>query len=448
MENGNLPPTNNRPILPAALRARMNQELHELHVILTFVDSRLESIKQFLKNFSNQLDETNMNNLESDDELVDTPIVYPFPHSDNDSDDSEVLNELCEDENVGMPCNIVLMAIHSFHKQRDVDCCNLTMKPIREDELLRIKDQEGKVISWNVARVLGVLDMSRATCDRYLRSWIILVPNITFTTRTSEDAWLIIASDGLSDVMTNNKVDEVARMFKSSAKYSLIKIKEHIKKRPPLAASEKVQHLEYKDNVYGKMVGSPKGYEVSVKDLDKPLSLLSEKKTKLEQEDVDRICKIFLISCSMFRKRIKDINECLRSKLIDEELEIVDAKDSNKVIPPGDELKTILKEIEKMEPGIGVLQEREVQKTSLLETKKLKYELLDDSSKNGKEKKLARKLYRPLALPCYTIVRVVHPLVRTWKESAKDVLKELKTMVIKTAMVTGDYQATTNQEKR
>ncbi|GJY42565.1 hypothetical protein Tco_0429835 [Tanacetum coccineum] len=90
MENANPPPTNNRPVLPAALRARINQELHELHVISAFVDSRLESIEQFLNNFANQPNETNMNNLESDDEAVDTPLVSPFPHSDDD----EVLNEL------------------------------------------------------------------------------------------------------------------------------------------------------------------------------------------------------------------------------------------------------------------------------------------------------------------------------------------------------------------
>nr|GEZ58466.1 hypothetical protein [Tanacetum cinerariifolium] len=43
-------------------------------------------------------------------------------------------------------------------------------------------------------------------------------------------------------------------------------------------------------------------------------------------------------------------------------------------------------EIEQMEPEIRVLQEREVQKTSLLETTKLKYELWDNISMNGKEK--------------------------------------------------------------
>ncbi|GKC35214.1 hypothetical protein Tco_1047598 [Tanacetum coccineum] len=101
MENANPPPTNNRYVLPAALRARINQELHELHVITAFVDSRLESIEQFLNNFANQPNKNNMNNLESDDEMVDTPLVSPFPHSDNDSDDEEVLNELCEYENAG-----------------------------------------------------------------------------------------------------------------------------------------------------------------------------------------------------------------------------------------------------------------------------------------------------------------------------------------------------------
>ncbi|GJU05726.1 hypothetical protein Tco_1122156 [Tanacetum coccineum] len=102
MENADPPPLNNRHVLPAALRARINQELHELKVISAFVDSRLESIEQFLNNFADQPNETNMNNLETDDESRETPLVSPFPHSDNDSNDEEVLNELCEYENVGL----------------------------------------------------------------------------------------------------------------------------------------------------------------------------------------------------------------------------------------------------------------------------------------------------------------------------------------------------------
>ncbi|GJS72787.1 hypothetical protein Tco_0705628 [Tanacetum coccineum] len=73
-----------------------------LTIISSFVDSRLESIEQFLNNFANHPNETDMNDLESNDELVDTPLVSPFPHSNNDSDDGEVLNELYEYENVGM----------------------------------------------------------------------------------------------------------------------------------------------------------------------------------------------------------------------------------------------------------------------------------------------------------------------------------------------------------
>ncbi|GJT25828.1 hypothetical protein Tco_0895765 [Tanacetum coccineum] len=93
MENANPPPTNNRPVLPAALRARIDQVLYELHAISAFVKSYLESIEQFLNNFANQPNETNMNNLESNDETGETPLVSPFPHSDNAPNDGEVLNE-------------------------------------------------------------------------------------------------------------------------------------------------------------------------------------------------------------------------------------------------------------------------------------------------------------------------------------------------------------------
>nr|GEU47766.1 hypothetical protein [Tanacetum cinerariifolium] len=91
MDNVNPPPTNNRPVLPAALHTQAIQELHELQRISAFGDSRLESIERFLNNFANQPNETNMNDLESDDESVNTPLISPFPH----------LNELIEYENAG-----------------------------------------------------------------------------------------------------------------------------------------------------------------------------------------------------------------------------------------------------------------------------------------------------------------------------------------------------------
>lgn len=47
--------------------------------------------------------------------------------------------------------------------------------------------------------------------DWYLRPWIIPVPKVTFATRSDEDECLILASDGLWDVMSNQEVGEVAR---------------------------------------------------------------------------------------------------------------------------------------------------------------------------------------------------------------------------------------------
>ncbi|GKB71969.1 hypothetical protein Tco_0933381 [Tanacetum coccineum] len=60
-----------------------------------------ESIERFLNRFADQPNKTSINDPEYDDGSVDTPLVSPFPHSDNDSDDEEVLNELSEYKNAG-----------------------------------------------------------------------------------------------------------------------------------------------------------------------------------------------------------------------------------------------------------------------------------------------------------------------------------------------------------
>ncbi|GKB18085.1 hypothetical protein Tco_0852008 [Tanacetum coccineum] len=68
---------------------------------MAFIVSRLKSIEQFLNHFTAQPNKTNINNPEIDDGSVETPLVSPFPHSDNDSDDEEVLIELSEYKNAG-----------------------------------------------------------------------------------------------------------------------------------------------------------------------------------------------------------------------------------------------------------------------------------------------------------------------------------------------------------
>ncbi|QCD85238.1 probable protein phosphatase 2C 6 [Vigna unguiculata] len=137
--------------------------------------------------------------------------------------DNEILSDAVAPEMVGSTASVVVLSgcqiIASNCGDSRVVLCRRTQtiplsvdqKPDRQDELLRIEGEGGKVINWNGARVFGVLAMSRAIGDRYLRPWIIPVPEITFTARTDEDECLILASDGLWDVMSNEEVGEVAR---------------------------------------------------------------------------------------------------------------------------------------------------------------------------------------------------------------------------------------------
>ncbi|KAF8401034.1 hypothetical protein HHK36_014337 [Tetracentron sinense] len=87
----------------------------------------------------------------------------------------------------------------------------MALSPNREDEYARIEAAGGKVIQWNGHRVFGVLAMSRSIGDRYLKPWIIPEPEVMFVPRAKEDECLILASDGLWDVMTNEEVCNVAR---------------------------------------------------------------------------------------------------------------------------------------------------------------------------------------------------------------------------------------------
>ncbi|KAG8494665.1 hypothetical protein CXB51_012313 [Gossypium anomalum] len=84
-------------------------------------------------------------------------------------------------------------------------------KPSRDDEYARIEASGGKVIQWNGHRVFGVLAMSRSIGDRYLKPWIIPEPEVMFIPRAREDECLILASDGLWDVISNEEACEVAR---------------------------------------------------------------------------------------------------------------------------------------------------------------------------------------------------------------------------------------------
>ncbi|MCL7035911.1 hypothetical protein MKW94_022532 [Papaver nudicaule] len=84
-------------------------------------------------------------------------------------------------------------------------------RPDRIDEMERVEAAGGRVINWNGYRVLGVLATSRSIGDHYLKPYVISVPEVTITQRTGSDEFMILASDGLWDVMSNDMACNIAR---------------------------------------------------------------------------------------------------------------------------------------------------------------------------------------------------------------------------------------------
>ncbi|GFR40546.1 hypothetical protein Agub_g1119 [Astrephomene gubernaculifera] len=78
-------------------------------------------------------------------------------------------------------------------------------KPEREDEAERVEKAGGQVLFYNGHRVMGVLAMSRAIGDHGLRPYIIPEPEVSVVCRQDDDDFLLLASDGLWDVMANQE---------------------------------------------------------------------------------------------------------------------------------------------------------------------------------------------------------------------------------------------------
>eukprot|EP00252_Welwitschia_mirabilis_P003310 TRINITY_DN133_c0_g1_i2.p1 TRINITY_DN133_c0_g1~~TRINITY_DN133_c0_g1_i2.p1 ORF type:complete len:228 (+),score=50.78 TRINITY_DN133_c0_g1_i2:238-921(+) len=141
--------------------------------------------------------------------------------------DSPSVNDCCQDsvvpENVGSTAVVAVVSSTQIVVancgdsravlSRDGKAIPLSSdhKPNREDELNRIEAAGGRVIYWNGYRVGGFLAMSRALGDRFLKRYVISEPEVTCTERIQEDECLILASDGLWDVLSNDIVCEVAR---------------------------------------------------------------------------------------------------------------------------------------------------------------------------------------------------------------------------------------------
>ncbi|KAL8042000.1 hypothetical protein ABFX02_09G021700 [Erythranthe guttata] len=87
-------------------------------------------------------------------------------------------------------------------------------RPSREDEKHRIETLGGFVVCRNgVWRVLGCLAVSRAIGDKYLKQWISAEPETKVLKLEPEFEFLLLASDGLWDKVSNQEAVDIARGF-------------------------------------------------------------------------------------------------------------------------------------------------------------------------------------------------------------------------------------------
>ncbi|GLJ29449.1 hypothetical protein SUGI_0580500 [Cryptomeria japonica] len=102
-------------------------------------------------------------------------------------------------------------------------------KADRPDEIERIEAAGGQVVFWKGYRVGGLLAVSRAIGDRFMKDYVISEPEVTCSERTGEDEFVILASDGVWDVISNEYACQVVgkcldgyrpRRFKATNKIS------------------------------------------------------------------------------------------------------------------------------------------------------------------------------------------------------------------------------------
>lgn len=85
-------------------------------------------------------------------------------------------------------------------------------RPYRRDELERIEAAGGIILtSGGMYRVNGILGVSRAIGDRELKEFVIAEPEINTREISEQDEFLIVASDGLWDVVDDNECVEITQ---------------------------------------------------------------------------------------------------------------------------------------------------------------------------------------------------------------------------------------------
>lgn len=102
-------------------------------------------------------------------------------------------------------CRIVLSRMGKA-KQLTLD-----HKPNREDERERIEKAGGSVVYVGTWRVGGVLAVSRAFGDRNLKKYVVAIPELNEECIGPTDEFIVMASDGVWDVITNQDAVDLVR---------------------------------------------------------------------------------------------------------------------------------------------------------------------------------------------------------------------------------------------
>ena len=103
-------------------------------------------------------------------------------------------------------------------------------KPNSDQEKARIEALGGKVVFWGVWRVEGILAVSRAIGDRMLKRYVSAQPDFVSCTVTDDDTYMVMASDGLWDVMENDEVGRICAKIQNSQKAAEYLTKEAFKR--------------------------------------------------------------------------------------------------------------------------------------------------------------------------------------------------------------------------
>jgi len=82
-------------------------------------------------------------------------------------------------------------------------------KPDRDDEKKRIEKNGGRVVHFGTWRVEGILAVARALGDIHLKQWVIPDPEIKFDQLLRHDSALVLATDGVWDVVKNQDVADI-----------------------------------------------------------------------------------------------------------------------------------------------------------------------------------------------------------------------------------------------